>query len=250
MDYRKDIESIVFFDLETTGVDVNNDRIVQIGVIKTDLDFNVLSEPYSILVNPGVPIPAESTDIHGITDQQVATAPTFATIAEGVYKFIADNHIAGYNVRFDIQVLMSEFHRLGIKWDISGLMIVDPMVTLRVMEPRDQSSVYKYYTGKTLDCAHDAKADITATLEIARAQIEKYDTVSTAEDMWRLSEPENMCDLAGKFKMKDGTPVFTFGKHMGEPIANHIGFLQWMLSKDFPQNTKDWINEFLNSYEQ
>lgn len=247
MGYRRDVTEIAWIDVETTGVDVNNDRIVQISVIKTDLNLTPVSDAITAYVNPNVPIPPESTEVHGITDDMVASAPTFDRIAVGLTQFIKNCHFGGYNVRFDLQVLMAELSRLNYSLSLKGLMIIDPLVTLRVKEPRDQSSVYKYYTGRDLTSAHDAEADILATLEIAQAQREKYEDVKTVEDMWRLSEPETMCDLAGKFKMKDGVPVFTFGQHIGKPIVEHISFLQWMLSKDFPQNTKDWINEFLKN---
>lgn len=239
------MEEIVFFDIESTGVDTNNDRIVQLAAFKTDMDFNPITDVFTVLVNPQITIPAGATEVHGITDEMVADMPLFTAVAPGLFNFIGNSHLAGYNVTFDILMLMSEFQRCGITFSIKNRMIIDPLVTLRVKEPRDQSTVYKYYTGETLEGAHDAAADILATHRIALEQRKKYEGLNTPADMYALSEPENRCDLSGKFKMKDGVPVFNIKPHIGKPISEQIGFLQWMLGKDFPQDTKDWIEEYL-----
>src|SRR5690606_11921805 len=161
---------IVWFDVETTGTNTNSDRIVQIALFTTDMQFNITSDVFETLVNPTIPIPADSTEVHGITDAMVASQRTFIEIAQGLYEFIVAAHIVGYNVRFDIQMLMSEFERCGLKLDMTGRMIVDPYVVDMKMRPRDQKAVYKFMTGKELEDAHNAKADILASHEIALAQ--------------------------------------------------------------------------------
>lgn len=241
----RQLDKIAWIDFEATGKDPNDARITQVAVFLTDMNFNVISDVISTLVNPTVPIPPSSTLVHGITDEMVVKAPLFAEIAAGLYGFIKDAHFGGYNVKYDVKLLLAELERVGITLDIEGCWLIDPLVTLRKKEPRDQSTVYTYYTGKVLDDAHNAVADITATLEIARAQIAKYEDVNSAEDMWRLSEPENQCDLSGKIKMEDGVPVFNFGKHYGRPISEEKGYLQWMMTADMPGETKKWIEKYL-----
>lgn len=241
----KQLHKIAFFDLETTSANPSECRIVQIAAVLTDMDFNPITEVISTLVNPQVPIPASATEIHGITDEMVAKAPLLIDVAPGLLAFIAECHLGGYSVKFDIQVLLNEFERLGIEFDLSGLMIIDPFVTLRVMEPRDQSTVYEYYTGEKLKDAHNAASDIFATVRIAQEQKKKYESINTPEDMWMLSEPQNQCDLAGKIKMKDGIPVFNFGKHFDNPISENKGYLSWMLTADMPMETKKWIENYL-----
>lgn len=241
MEYNK----IAFFDVETTGTDTNNDCIVQIAVFLCDMDFNRITDTIQCLVNPQIPIPQKSTDVHGITDAMVASSPTFDKVAPGLYQMIKDCHIAGYNVKFDILMLMAELQRCGIIYDVSDKMVLDPYVTLIKKEPRDQSSVYRYFTNKELEGAHDAAADINATHEILIAQRAKYG-LNTAEEIYKVSEPENQCDLSGKIKMLDGVPVFNFGKHYEKPISDEINYLNWMLTADMPADTKKWIENYLN----
>lgn len=240
-----EINKIAFLDLETTGIDTNNDRVVQVAVFLCDLSFNRIGETIQSLINPEIPIPAKATEVHGITDIMVASQPKFSDIGPGLYNMIKDCHIAGYNVKFDILMLMNEFSRCGITFDVSDKMVIDPYVTLIKKEPRDQSSVYRYYTGKELVGAHDAAADIEASHEIIMAQIAKYG-FKNVEEIYQVSEPENQCDLSGKIKMVDGIPVFNFGNHYEKPISENISFLKWMLEKDFPIDTKRWIEKYLN----
>ena len=237
---------IAVWDTETTGIDVNKDRIIQIAVFLCDMQFNRITDTIEVLINPEMPIPQDSIDVHGITDEMVASAPLFKDVGPGLLEFIKDSHIAGYNVKFDILIIMQELSRIGLTLDMTGRMIIDPYVTLMKMEPRDQSSVYRYYTGKELIGAHGASADIAATHEIMLAQIQKYQEVNTAEDMYNLSEPESRCDLSGKIKMKNGVPVFNFGKNYEKPISEEKNYLSWMLTADMPNDTKQWIENYLN----
>lgn len=239
-------DRILWFDLETTSVNPTEARIVQVAAVLTDMNFTPVSDVIETLVNPEVEIPADTIEVHGITNEMVANAPKFRDVASGLVNFIGTAHIGGYNVIYDIQVLLAELDRLGIEFDMSNRMIIDPLTTLRIKEPRDQSTVYTYYTGETLENAHNASADIMATLRIAVAQKQKYADVNTAADMYNLSEPQNRCDLAGKIKMKDGIPVFTFGKHYNQPISENKSYLVWMLSADMPGETKKWINNYLS----
>lgn len=240
-------KNYAWIDVETTGVNPEIDRIVQIAVAITDKDLNVI-QVIEQKVNPKIPIPPGSIEVHKITDEMVADMPTFEDISAGLYNFIKDCNYGGYNVLFDLSVIYYEFERVGISFSFNTDEEIDPLKVLQKMEPRDQSSVYKHYTGKTLDNAHDAKADILATIEIARAQLAKYPEINSLTDMHNLSGSENRCDLAKKIiKNDDGVPVFNFGPHYGKPIVEEVGFLNWMLTKDFTSETKQWITNYLEN---
>lgn len=241
------LNKICFIDCETSGIDTNKDRIVQIAVFLCDMELNRISDVVQVLVNPEIEIPQAAIDVHGITNEMVKDAPKFAEVGPGLLGFIEGAHIAGYNVKFDILILMSELERVGLSLDMTSRMILDPYVTLQKMEPRDQSSIYRYYTGKELEGAHDAAADISATHEIMKAQLEKYPELNSVDDIYRVSEPENQCDLSGKIKMKNGVPVFNFGKHYEKPISDEINYLNWMMTADMPADTKKWIENYLNA---
>lgn len=239
------MDKVAILDVESTGVNTNEDRIVQIAVFLCDMNLNRTTDTIQSLVNPQVDIPAEATEVHSITDEMVSSAPKFSEIGPGLLSMIEGCHIGGYNVRFDILILMTEFTRIGLELNLNGRMILDPYTTLIKMEPRDQSSVYKTFTGKEMVDAHDAAADISATHEIMVAQINKYG-FNSLEEMYKVSEPENQCDLSGKIKMKNGVPVFAFGKHYEKPIAENKSYLNWMMSADMPADTKKWIEKYLN----
>lgn len=238
--------TLAWIDLESTGVDSEKDSICQIAAFISDMNLNRITEVETTLVNPGVPIPASATEVHGITNEMVANAPTFAQIAQNVYDFINTSHFAGYNVVFDIRMLLAHFSRCNIAMSVAGRKIFDPLKVLQKLEPRDQSSVYKKYTGEELDNAHDAVSDILATHRIAVEQLKQHsDILTCVNDMYTITEPENTCDLSRKIVMKDGVPVFNFGpKTFGKPISEDPGFLQWMLKNDFPVDTKEWINNY------
>lgn len=239
-------DKIAFFDLESTGVDTDKDRIVQIAVFLTDLNLNIIQQPISSLVNPQMSIPEDSTKVHGITDEMVKDAPVFESIASGVFNMMNDCHLAGFNVIFDIKMLISELRRCNLTFSVKGRKILDSYKVIVKKEPRDQVSLYKYYLGKELVDAHDAKADILATHEIMLAQVQKYG-LQSIDEIDECSDSANRCDLDGKIVMKDGVPVFTFGKHFGQPISEHESFLRWMLSKDFSSDTKEWIQNYLKT---
>lgn len=241
------MEQILWIDLESTGTRPEKDKIVQIAAFKTDMNLNKITETLECLVNPGIPIPEDSTVVHGVSDEMVVSAQSFAEIGPSLFSFIGPCHIAGYNVIFDIIMLQEEFKRIGLVFNLKGRMIIDPLQVLRAKEPRDQSTVYTYYTGKKLEGAHHAKNDIEASLEIAKEQIIKYEDISNVSDLYTCTEPENRCDLSRKIVLKKGVPVFNFGPKFGEPIHENLTLLNWMLTKDFPVDTMNWIENYLNN---
>lgn len=238
---------IAFFDLETTGVDVVTDRIVQIAATKTSVSGKILEE-INYLVNPGRPIPEEATEVHGITNEMIRDKPSFKQLSEELLKFFDGCYLAGHNVcRFDIPFLHESFARVGIKFKFNPL-VIDTFRMYSELTPRDLGSIYKKYTGEELEGAHDAMADTRGSLTIFNSMLdESFFESKSLEDIGALSyNKETVCDLAGKFvKNKDGVVVFNFGKNIGKPAVNDPGFLQWMLDKNFSSNTKSWVRKIL-----
>lgn len=239
---------ICFFDLETTGINVAKDRIVEISVLKVFPNGN--KESKTLRVNPEIPISAESTSIHGITDEDIAHEPTFKEIAPQIWEMIKDSDLAGYNSnRFDIPLLVEEFIRNDIDFDLKNHRFVDVQVIFFKKEPRDLASAYKFYCDKTLENAHSAKADVDATYEIFKAQIKKYDDLEN--DIRFLSEfttQRKTADLAGFIGFdKDGDEVFNFGKHKGKKVIEvfekDLGYYSWIQNADFPGYTKKILTQ-------
>lgn len=246
---RQAKDYISWFDLESTGVEITSSRIVQIAVIITDHQFNVVSGPHQTLVNPEIPIPPKSTEIHGITDDMVKDAPTFAQIAPTLYQWLEPCDWGFYNgVKFDAGLVTECFARVGININPLARQLVDPCQVFHKKEPRDLAAALKFYCDEEMENAHEAMADIMATIKIAKGQMERYEDINSLSDMYTLLEPENICDIDGKFVMKDGEPHFTFGKHRGEPAKSQIGFLQWMRGKDFSKNTMDFVDKILQQH--
>jgi DNA polymerase-3 subunit epsilon len=247
---------IAFFDLETTGVNVASDRIVEIAIVKIMPDGSQESKEKRI--NPGIPIPLESSLIHGIYDKDIANEPTFKAIAKSLAEFLTDCDLGGYNSnKFDIPVLMEEFLRADVEFNLEGRNCVDVQNIFHQMEQRTLKAAYKFYCGKDLINAHSALADIEATFEVFKAQIEKYKdkeftdkkgnvSVPVVNDMKALSEFTTVTknvDLAGRIVMNDkGIEVFNFGKHTGKPVADVLkqepSYYTWMQNGDFPLYTK------------
>lgn len=237
---------IAWFDTETTSAEPTEARIVEMSITITDRSLNILEGPYTQKFNPECAIPKEASDVHGILDEHVKDCPTFKTCATDLSAFLTKYDWGFYNgIKYDATVILEEFNRAGLDIDVSQIQFIDPMVVFHKKEPRDLSAAVKFYTGGTLECAHGAEADISATIEVAKGQIWRYEDINSVDDMIALTEPENRCDVAGKIVLKDGVPIFTFGKHKGEAISTHPGFLGWMLGKDFPSETKKWINNYL-----
>ncbi|MGG5577331.1 exonuclease domain-containing protein [Myroides sp. C15-4] len=234
---------ICFFDLETTGIDVARDRIVEIAILKVFPNGNKESKTW--LVNPERPIPEASSKIHGITDEQVANEPTFKELAPLVYQMIKDADLAGFNSdRFDIPLLAEELLRAGVDFDLGNRVTVDIQTIFHKKEERTLSAAYKFYCNETLENAHSAAADTHATYEILKAQLDRYEDLEN--DMRSLAEfttRKKSVDFAGFIALnEEGQEVFTFGKHKGvlveEVLENEPGYYGWIQNADFPLYTK------------
>lgn len=235
---------IVFFDLETTGVQVVKDRIVEIAILK--VHPNGKEESQTWLVNPERPIPPEVTAVHGITDADVADKPTFKEIAHNVYNLVKDADLAGYNSnKFDIPLLAEEFLRAGIDFDMGKRVAVDVQNIFHRMEQRTLVAAYKFYCQKDLTDAHSAMADVKATYEVLKAQLDRY-SADLENDMSFLSEFSNrqkVVDFAGFIAYNENEiPTFTFGKYKGKTVTDVLksdpGYYSWMQNADFPLYTK------------
>jgi DNA polymerase-3 subunit epsilon len=234
---------ICFFDLETTGVNVTSDRIVEICVHKIHTDGT--EETHTWRVNPTVPIPAGASSVHGIYDQDVTNEPTFKELAATVHQLISDSDLAGYNSnKFDIPLLAEEFLRADIDFEMGKRKAVDVQNIFHRMEQRTLSAAYKFYCGKNLDGAHTAEADVLATYEVLKAQIERYEELDN--DMNFLSEFSNrqrVADFAGFIAFNDeDEEIFTFGKYRSMTVKSVLqenpGYFSWIQNADFPLYTK------------
>ncbi|TNE28705.1 MAG: 3'-5' exonuclease [Bacteroidetes bacterium] len=234
---------ICFFDLETTGINVVKDRIVEISIMKVFPDGERESRTW--LVNPTIPIPKESSDIHGITDDKVKDKPTFKELAHRVYDMVKDSDLAGYNSnKFDIPLLAEEFLRADVDFEMNKRVAVDVQNIFHRMEQRTLSAAYKFYCGKDLENAHTAEADVTATYEVLKSQLDKYEELQN--DMEWLSEFSNrqrVVDFAGFIAYNENNEeVFTFGKYKNHLVKDVLdkdpGYYGWILNSDFPLYTK------------
>jgi DNA polymerase III subunit epsilon len=234
---------LVFFDLETTGINIASDRIIELSYLKVEPNGTETSK--TVLINPEMPIPPETTKIHGITNEDVKDAPTFNSIAKTIAKEIEGCDLAGYNSnKFDIPLLAEEFLRAGVDLDLTKRKFIDVQVIFHKMEQRTLSAAYKFYLDKDLENAHSAEADTRATYEILKAQLDKYPTLKN--DVVELSEfsaQNKNVDLAGRIIYNDKkVEVFNFGKYKGQPVeevfAKDPGYYGWLMSGDFPLHTK------------
>lgn len=235
---------IVFFDLETTGTNITQDRIVEISIVKL---LPGQEEPLvkTRRINPEVPIPAAATAIHHITDADVASEPTFKQVARSLADFIKGCDIAGFNSnRFDVPLLDEEFHRAGVDFDFHKAHFVDVQTIFFKMEPRNLTAAYKFYCGKDLEGAHGAQADTLATYEVLLAQLERYPQLSEeVEELAKFSSQNDNVDFAGRLvRDAQGREVINFGKYKGQVAAEVLrrdpGYLSWIMSGDFPSDTK------------
>ena len=234
---------ICFFDLETTGIDITKDRIVEISILKVYPNGNKESKTW--LVNPTIPIPKAASDVHGITDERVAGEPTFKELAKQIHNMIKDSDLAGYNSdRFDIPLLAEEMLRAEVDFDLRNRVSVDVQTIFHKMEQRTLSAAYKFYCGKDLIDAHTASADTNATYEILKAQLDRYDSLEN--NIKKLSEftyRKQIADFAGFIGYNaKGEEIFTFGKHKGKRVEDIFdeepGYFGWLLGADFPLYTK------------
>lgn len=252
---------LAFFDLETTGVNVASDRIVEIAILKAMPDGAELIK--TLRINPEMPIPLESSLIHGIYDEDIKDAPTFKTAAAELAEFIGDADLAGYNSnRFDIPVLLEEFLRAGVDFDMSDRKFVDVQNVFHQMEQRTLRAAYKFYCNKEIINAHSAEADITATYHVLLAQLERYAGVDFEDKQGNISQPvlndvdalhlfTNMnkpVDFAGRMVYNDkDEECFNFGKHKGRTVEQVFdlepSYYSWMRQGDFPLYTKKKLEE-------
>jgi len=241
---------IVFFDLETTGVQVAKDRIVEISILKVFPNGNKESKTW--LVNPTIPIPAETTAIHGISDDKVANEPTFNDLAQEILELIHNCDLGGYNSnKFDIPLLAEEFLRSGVDFDMTNRKAVDVQNIFHKMEQRTLVAAYKFYCDKDLTNAHSAEADTTATYEVLLAQLDKYDEIEN--DVNFLAEFSQrggkFADMAGFIRYnEDGKEVLSFGKYRGVTLEqiwdDNPGYFSWINQADFPLFTKNVMRNF------
>jgi DNA polymerase III subunit epsilon len=234
---------IIFFDLETTGINVATDRIVEISWLKIDLQANEHSN--TMLINPTIPIPKQATDIHGISNEDVKNAPTFQEVAKSLAKEFEGCDLGGYNSnRFDIPLIAEEFLRADVEIDLMKRKFIDVQVIFMKMEQRTLEAAYKFYCDKELKDAHSAEADTRATYEILQSQLERYENLQN--DMAFLadfSSQNNNVDFAGRIIFNENkVEVFNFGKYKGKPVVEVLekdpGYYGWMMQGDFPLFTK------------
>ncbi len=246
---------IAFFDIEATGVNISADRIVEISVLK--IHPNGREDLKTWKINPTIPIPKESSLIHGIYDEDIKDAPTFKEVARELHQFLNDADLAGFNVvKYDIPLLVEEFLRAGIDFDVDKKNLLDAQKIFFLMEKRNLAAAYKFYCGKVLENAHSAEADTLATYEVFKAQVQRYEGEEVEDlqgnkigilenDMKKIHGliNERMVDLAGRFIFNDeGQEVFNFGKLKGKTIEQVLeeepGYYDWMMKGDFPLDTK------------
>lgn len=235
---------LVVFDLETTGMNITRDRIVEICLLKIFPDDK--EEMRTYLINPGIPIPPEVTEIHGIKDEDVKDKPGFKEISNELNNFLKDCDFGGFNSnKFDFPMLVEEFYRAGIEFDVEKRKFIDAQRIYHFKEPRNLKAAYRFYCNKELENAHSAEADTLATWSVLKAQLEKYDDIPhDIEGLHRMSGQNNLADLAGRFiYSNDGEVLFNFGKHKGKKLkdilAQEPGYYNWMMEGDFSMQTKN-----------
>jgi len=234
---------ICFFDLETTGINISKDRVVEISILKVFPNGNKESKTW--LVNPEMPIPAETSAIHGITDEKVANEPTFKALSKEINAMIKDCDLAGFNSnRFDIPLLAEEMLRAEVDFDMKNRVAIDVQTIFHKMEQRTLSAAYKFYCDQSLENAHSAEADTMATYEVLKAQIERYeDLENDTKFLAEFSAHKKFADFAGFIAYnKEGVECFSFGKHKGKAVEDVLdkepGYFGWLLNADFPLYTK------------
>jgi DNA polymerase-3 subunit epsilon len=242
---------IAFIDLETTGVNLSFDRIVEIAIIKVLPDGE--RQVKRKLINPEKPIPKETTDIHGITDEMVKDAPTFKQAGNEIKQYLENCDLGGYNSnRFDIPMLMEEFLRAGMEVDLSNRRMIDVQHIFYSMEPRTLTAAYKFYCQKELVNAHSAENDVQATIDVLLAQVDRYKNLGNSIDtILEVIGEEKIVDYARRFSFDEkGREIFNFGKFKGRPVADVLKsepqYYDWMMKGDFPLHTKKKLTELFN----
>lgn len=260
---------LVFFDVETTGLNVLKDRIIQIALIKYKKNVPE-PEELQMLINPGIPISEESMRVHGITPADVANKPTFIQVAKQLYNFIGDSDLAGYNSnRFDLPMLMEEFNRAGYDFNIDQRLLIDVQRIFYKMEPRTLRAAYKFYCDQELTNAHDALADVRATVKVLKGQIHKYQDQNFEDENGRIIEKPvqndmekihqftndlTQIDITQRLKYNDkGEMVFNFGKYMNQKVVDVIKmekqYYHWIMEKDFSVQVKNALRKLVKEHD-
>jgi DNA polymerase-3 subunit epsilon len=251
---------IAFFDLETTGINIITDRIVEISIVK--MMPNGETQTKTRRINPTIPISPEASAVHGIYDEDVKNEPTFKDVAKSLYQFLEGCDLGGYNmIKFDIPMLVEEFLRVGINYDVSNKKLIDVQKIFHLMEPRTLAAAYKFYCNKNLENAHSAEADTLATLEIFQSQLDRYENVAIKDkngkeyvpiqnDMQVLHElfSQKIVDYQGRLAYNDNNEVvFNFGKYKGKLVTeifkNDPSYYDWMMKGEFALDTKNRITQ-------
>lgn len=241
---------LAIIDLETTGVNLSTDRIVEIAIVRIQPDGT--KQIKRKLLNPEIPISAISREMHGISNEMVKDAPTFKQVANEIKQYLDNCDLAGYNSnRFDIPLLAEEFLRVGLEFDFNHRTLVDVQKIFHMMEQRTLGAAYKFYCNKSLDDAHRAEADAVATWEILQAQMEKYPQLGTSvETIITCIGDDCIVDFARRMIMENGVEVFNFGKHKGRSVVDVLRaepqYYDWMMKGDFPMHTKHKLTEIFN----
>jgi len=251
---------LCIFDLETTGTNITQDRIIEIAVVKMMPNGEVIRK--ADLINPTIPILPESTAIHGISNEDVKDKPTFKDVARDYFRFFEGADLAGYNVlRFDIPMLVEEFLRVGVEFDYARKKIIDAQRIFHLMEKRTLAAAYRFYLNKEFQNSHTAEADTEATMEVLLAQVERYEGQDVFDglnnkvgmiknDVETLSKltSSGMVDLACRMVLNSkGQEVFNFGKHKNKLVTavfkEEPSYYEWMMNGDFPLDTKRKLTE-------
>lgn len=243
---------LAFFDIESTGTNPKVDRIIDLAVVI--LDPGGTEREAQFLMDPGVPIPPESTRIHGITDADVAGKPTFPEEAGEIAAFLEGCDLAGYNViRFDVPMLLAEFGRAGLAFSMEGRRLVDAQRVFHQKEPRDLTAAVRFYCGTEREGAHEAMADVRATMQVLEGQLTKYpDLAGTVEALHAFCNQRHpdWADREGRLRWTHGEVAINFGKNAGRTLRSLVdegqrGFLNWIIQNDFPEDTKRIVSEAL-----
>jgi DNA polymerase III subunit epsilon len=251
---------VCFFDLETTGMNITTDRIIEIAVVKQMPNGETITK--TNLINPEVSILPESTAIHGIRNEDVQGKPTFKEVAKEYARFMEGADLSGFNIlKFDVPMLVEEFIRAGVEFDYSRKKIIDSQKIFHLMEKRTLSAAYQFYVNKKLENSHSAEADTVASLEVLVAQIERYDGQSVTDSLGKkIGEIKNDMEILGKLTTSDlvdlacrmtlnskGEEIFNFGKHKGKVVTAVLkeepAYYDWMMNGDFPMDTKRKLTE-------
>ena len=268
MEFNLD-RDLCFLDLEATGLNVVRDRIMQIAIIKYFKDGREPAE-LSMLINPGIPMSIEAFQVHGISPKDVANKPTFQQVANKIYDFIGNSDLAGYNSnRFDIPLLMEEFSRVGIEFNISKRRLIDVQRIFYKMEPRNLRAALRFYCNKEMENAHDALADVKATVDVFKGQLEKYNGVDHKDDdgnvtptpvtndmqsIHNFTNDNRFLDATQKLKYNtDKVPVFAFGKYNNQPVVEVLSrdkqYYNWIMNKEFSSQVKQIVKQLVKEHE-